>query len=320
MAKKPYRAGKQQADNQWLYNLWYERLRDACLTFIKWSGLPFEDIIQDDIALYLNEMLFEGRTVGLIKVTEDSHVADPVFGYIPVIGAVIPSDAMTWYGGSYSYTIQTKTDTFHATREAVALCRPSNAGRSLMNITARYARILTQIEASAELNVKHQNTPAIIQSPPGQELTYQNMYEQVAGYKPVVYGRTGLMGDEREGLFAYRYLQPAVYVADKLEMLKHDVLNDFYNEIGVSAKSIEKKAQLISDELNIDYSSNSLSKNTFTDPREVFCKQVKEIYGDEISFEFNVDVLNALRDVQNERADNIGSGVSGGKEGQEDDN
>lgn len=299
--KKGFSNKKQQIQNEAVYVMFYERLHDFCLTFIKWDGLPFPDPINREVQLYLNELLFRGQTAAFLKVDPETGNAP---GYIPIIGAAIPSDAVTWYGGSYSYSIQTERDTLHASRDVVALCQPSPTKRSLLSVCSWYAMQLAQAEQSIRVNVINQNTPAIIQSPPGQELTYANMFEQVAGFKPVVYGRENLLGDDKNALLAYRYLQPAQYVADKLEMLKHDILNDFFNELGISAKSIEKKAQLISDELNIDFTSNSLAKNVYLDCRKAFCDEINSIYGENVSCEYNVDMLEAIRDRQTETADN----------------
>lgn len=319
--KKGFSNKKQQAQNEAVYTMFYERLHDFCLTFIKWKDLPFDDTIRAEVELYLNELLFRGQTAAFILVDPESGSAP---GYIPIIGAAVPSDAVTWYGGSYSYTITTQRDTLHAARDFVALCRPSPTRRSLLQVCAWYAMQLAQAEQSIKVNMIGQNTPVIIQAPPGQELTYANMFEQVAGYKPVVYGRENLLGDEKNALFAYRYLQPAQYVADKLEMLKHDILNDFFNELGISAKSIEKRAQLISDELNIDFTSNSLAKNVYLDCRKNFCEEINRIYGFNVSCEYNVDVINAIRDRQVETSDNrdisgTGQETTGGKEGVNDD-
>lgn len=311
--KKSFTSKKTQIQNQEVFKLWFDRLHDICLTLFKWSGFPFEDLIGNEIYIYLNNLLFFGQTAAFGLADPETGFFSRETGYIPIIGAAVPSDAMTWYGGSDRYTIQTKTDTFHGTRDNTAICFPTPCRRSLAEICGRYAMLLTQADMSTHVNMINQNTPAIISSPPGQELTYANMFEQVAGFKPVVYGREGILGNEKEGLFAYRYLQPAQYVADKLEMLKHDLLNDFFNELGVSAKSIEKKAQLITDELNVDFTSNSLTKNIYLDQRQYFCDQIKAIYGLDVSVEYNCDVVYSFRDLQYENIDN--RGVTGDQNG-----
>lgn len=313
--KKSFTNKKTQLQNELVYAEWYERLHDICLTLFKWSGFPFEELIGNEIYRYLNEILFRGQTAAFGKANPDDNHFDRLTGYIPIIGVAVPSDAITWYGGSRHYTIQTKTDTFSGSREDTALCFPTPARRSLATVCARYATLLTQADMSTHVNLIGQNTPAVISSPPGQELTYANMFEQVAGYKPVVYGRENILGNEKEGIFAYRFLQPANYVADKLEMLKHDILNDFFNELGVSAKSIEKKAQLISDELNIDFTSNSLSKNIYLDQRQYFCDQIRLIYGIDAKVEYNCDILFSMRDLQMENIDNRGTSGTAGTEG-----
>ena len=292
MSKRSYKSGRQQARNEIRFAAWVDRLHDVCLACFRWSGLPFGDEIYSEIEIYLNEILYQGKTAAFGLYTLESNESDPQHGYIPIIGEAVGCGGLTWYGGSYEYQAITKNATFRGTRDTLALCRPTAAGRSMESVVLHYADVLSRLEMSIDVNVRGQNTPVIIQSPPGQELTYANMFEQVAGYKPVVYGREGLLNDKEDGPLAYRYLQPAVYTADRLEMLKHDILNDFYNEIGISSKSIEKKAQLITDELYLDYTSNSLTRNIFMDPRREFCKQMKAIFGLPIECTFNADILD----------------------------
>lgn len=283
IAKKGYSSRKQQIQNETLYVLWFERLHDVCLAFCRWENLPFSESIRQDVGRYLNEMLFLGQPVGFALLND----------YIPILGQAVASSGITWYGKSERYTITTHTgDAWTGPRSEMAICYPTaGMGWSLYQLAAHYAMLITQAEQSTKVNMINQNTPAIIQAPPGSELTYSNLFEQIAGYKPVVFGREGLLNDKNGELFAYRYLQPAVYVADKLEMVKHDLLNDFYNALGITAKSIEKRAQLISDELNIDAMANSLTKNIFMDPRKSFCEEVNRITGGAMTVAYNVDQM-----------------------------
>ena len=281
--KKAFNSRKQQLQNDALYLLWFERLHDICLSFTRWEDTPFPEEIENDVIRYLNELLFQGHVVGF-------GLKD---GYMPVLGQAVPGSGITWFGGHDTYTITTETgDIMSAARPDLALCYPTPSHSwTLYQLAAHYAMLLTQAEQSIKVNMINQNTPAIIQAPPGQELTYSNMFEQVAGFKPVVYGREGLLDSKNSDLLAYRYLQPAVYVSDKLEMLKHDIFNDFYNALGITAKSIEKKAQLISDELNIDAMANSLTKNIFMDCRQQFCDEVNRLTGGNMTVTYNVDKM-----------------------------
>lgn len=286
--KRSYQSKKQQIKNERVYLMWFARLHDLCLTLFKWDGLPFADAVNREIQIYLNEILFRGQNAGLAYVEPGPGI------HVPVIGAVTPSDRITWWGGSNEYSLLTKTDTFRVLREDLCICKNTPLSEPLSFVCEYTAELLFMAQQCMRLNLLHQNTPVIIQSPPGQELTYANMFEQIAGYKPVVYGREGLMGNEKDGIYAYRYLQPAVYVADKVEMLKHDILNDFFNLLGISAKTIEKRAQIISDELNSDFSANSLSKNLYMDCRQAFCDEAKARYGLDITCSYNVDALQKI--------------------------
>lgn len=288
--KRSFQSKKQQVKNERIYLMWYARLHDLCLSLFKWDGLPFPEKVNREIQIYLNEILFRGQRAGFAYVEPGPGLS------VPVIGAVTPSDRITWWGGSNEYSLLTKTDTFRVTRDDLCICNNTPLSEPLNCVCEYTAELLYMCQQSMRVNLMHQNTPVIIQSPPGQELTYANMFEQIAGYKPIVYGREGLMGNEKDGIYAYRYLQPAAYVSDKIEMLKHDILNDFFNLLGISAKTIEKRAQIISDELNSDYSANSLSKNLYMDCREAFCAEIKDRYDLDVKCSYNVEALAKLMD------------------------
>lgn len=275
--KKSPNARDQTFLNLSRFNWWKDKLTDYYLTAFKWDGLPFSEDEYYEIETYFNSLLLESKCVGLAYVD----------GYMPVIGAVVPIDGYNWYGGSSRYSLTTKISTHTFNKGEIAICYNSPTRRPLLQTILHYAELLAEIDGIKDVNLKNQNTPAIIRSPHGQELTYVNAYEQVAGHKPVVFGREDLLNDDR-----YWYYPPhAEYICDKLELLKHDVLNDFFNEIGITSKTVEKRAQLITDEINIDRETISLMKNTFLDAREQFAKAANRLFNLNISVRQNIDVL-----------------------------
>lgn len=292
MSKRAYKNKRQQLENEALFVLWQRRLKSYYHTIFKWEG--FDSVFglpSKEIAWYLNEILYHGRTAGYTvrRITAgDGVLPSVVVAEVPLVGELSSSGAVTWYGGAAGYTFQTHTDSFLVPRDDVAVCYPSMSRYPVSELVDTVARNLMACEQCVSVNLRGQNTPVIITAPPGQELTYANIFEEVAGYKPVVYGREGLLSEQKDTLFGYRFLAPAQYVADKVEMLKHDIINDFFNALGVSAKSIEKKAQIIADELNIDALSNNLVKRSFMDARKDFCAQCAAL-GAVFDCVYNVD-------------------------------
>lgn len=266
-----------EAENRARFNWWRWKLAEYFLSAYKWEGLPFDDNIYGEVERRLNLILLETGKAGFCYD-----------GDYPIIGQVTASDAVTWWGGSYRYTITTCVgSTVSKDKSQVAICYNTPLRRSMFYTIDHYAQTLVNIDRAFDVNITSQNTPIIIRSPKGQELTYSNIFEQIAGHKPVVYGRENTFEEDTSPF----WLQPGVYVADKLELQHHDILNDFFFEIGVTSKTVEKKAQLISDEINIDRESISLAKNSLLDCRQSFCDQMKRLFGFDVKCKLNVDSL-----------------------------
>lgn len=277
--KKSSNARDQTLLNRSRFTWWFEKLVDYYMTAYKWENLPFNEEDYYEIEMYFNSLLLESRCVGLAYVD----------GYMPVIGSVVPLDGYNWWGGSNRYCLTTKIGSYTFNKGEIAICYNSPTKRPMLQTINHYAYLLSDLDGIIDVNLKNQNTPAVIRSPHGQELTYVNAYEQVAGHKPVVFGREDLLNDDR----TWYYPPKAEYICDKLELLKHDLLNDFFNELGITSKTVEKRAQLISDEVNIDRETISLSKNSFLDARERFAAAANKLFNLNIIVRQNIDALPA---------------------------
>lgn len=268
-------------ENRSRFRWWRWKLAEWFLSVYKFDGLPFEESIYYDVERRLNMLLLETGAAALTY-------SDMVYRENPIIGEVSQNDAKTWYGGSNHYTITTYLGSVTRRYDEIAICYNTPARRPMFYTIDHYAELLSNIEGAFKVNLSSQNTPMIIRAPQGQEITYSNLFEQVAGHKPVVYGRDQLLDEDAKSMF---YLQPSAYVADKLELQRHDVINDFFFDIGVTSKQIEKKAQLISDEINIDRESIAVVKNSYLDARRAFCRQASILTDSEITCRLNVDAL-----------------------------
>ena len=303
MAKRSVTNKSQTALNRARFNWWRAKLVDYYLTAFKWDGFPFEKNNRYQIEMYLNELFLDGACVGFCY-TDDTKA-------IPIVGAVNPNSGYNWFGGATTYTITNKIASYVKRADEIAIGWNCPTHRPMYFTIDHYAQVLADIDGLEDVNLKAQNTPAVIRAPHGQELTYSNAYEQIAGHKPVVYGREDLMSDERE----WFYPPTAPYLCDKFELLKHDIINDYFNEIGVTSKTVEKRAQLLVDEINIDRESISLTKNSFLDARTQFCDSINELFGLDVSCEFNVDLYpREFTDTRYENTNSSSLGKGGYRE------
>lgn len=264
MGKKIYRKAPNVPD--FPSSFWYSRLYSIYTNVFRFEGFPFPDEIYKDC---INYMLFCLYNTGQYGLGKNSHG-------IPSGGTVAGVGGLTWYNSYTRYEITNAVESFQCEREDIALCYLTNAKIPFAYFLNYYAKLLINIDKTIEINLNGQRTPAILRAKEGQEASVQLAYSKIAGFEPVVLGYNNLL-DTTNGVIAYQ--PPADYNADKLEMLKHDILNDYFQIFGVTSKPIEKKTVVISDEIHADVDAMEICKESFLECFQDFAKQVNAIFG-----------------------------------------
>lgn len=152
-----------------------------------------------------------------------------------------------------------------------------------------YAKRLTQIKRAIDVNITQQKVPKIIQCSRQQQLTFQNMYEQVDNNEPVI------ILDESTDLKAIGVLDnTAPYVADKLNLLYKDLWNQALTFLGIENSNADKKERLVSDEVGSNYGNVEAQRNVMLNSRKQAVKEINKMFGTEIAVNFNSDLITML--------------------------
>lgn len=152
-----------------------------------------------------------------------------------------------------------------------------------------YAKRLTQIKRAIDVNITQQKVPKIIQCSRQQQLTFQNMYEQVDNNEPVI------ILDETTDLKAVGVLDnTAPYVADKLNLLYKDLWNQALTFLGVENSNADKKERLVSDEVGSNYGNVEVQRNVMLNSRKQAVKEINDLFGTKIEVSFNSDLITML--------------------------
>lgn len=281
MAKRAVHNKDTTISNQLNFEWWRTKLVDFYMTLYKWHNLPFDKKDYRQVENYLNFLLLDGGTVGFTYIEGD----------IPIIGHVVPCEGYNWFGGASKYTITNKVNSYIKDKNDIAIGFNSPSRHPMYYLIDHYAKLLSEIDGVEDVNLKTQHTPVILAVPHGQELSASNMYEQIAGHKPVVYGRDTLIGNNQK---IVEHAEPSKYICDKLELLRGDILNSFYNDLGVAGKTAEKRAQLVTAEINAGKESVSVFKNIYLDSRKRFCDAINEIFDLKVSVEFNAERIEEI--------------------------
>lgn len=273
-----------QNENLLTVGLYYSFLRRIAVDAWTYEGLPFDD---DDIYRHANNILNEnfvlGKLGGLWKESD-----------FFVVGECVSSSALTWYGGSTRYQCTTFVKTVTRDISEVATLTASLSPItnydvvSIDGLCRHYAALLYECDRCINVNLKAQNTPAILNAPDGQELTFANLYEQVAGHKPVVYTRDmSPLKNQYDDIRQIVYQTPAPFVAANVEQLKSMLMSDFMFMLGVNGRTQSKVAQVSSLEVMQDAPTLMVLRNSYEQARQNFCDQCKKKFGLNVTATFN---------------------------------
>lgn len=144
-----------------------------------------------------------------------------------------------------------------------------------------YAQRLAEIDRTIDVNVMNQKTPKIIRCTDKQRLTFQNLMMQVQG------NMYWIMSDKNVDLKDVDILDvSAPYVANELQILKHQYWNEALTFLGVENVTTQKKERLITSEVFTQMGDVEAQRFTRLNARKLACKQINDLFGLEIDCDF----------------------------------
>ena len=166
-----------------------------------------------------------------------------------------------------------------------------------------FSRRLYEIERAIDVNVKAQKTPTAILATEQQRLTMQNLYMQYDGNEPFIFGDKNM---DLNGIKSIKTDAP--FVADKLQILKHQIWNEALTFCGIENSNADKKERLVSDEVGSNYGNIEAQRNVMLNARRQAVEKINRMFGTNINVKFrsslatlvNNDNLTESKVVKNE--------------------
>lgn len=144
-----------------------------------------------------------------------------------------------------------------------------------------YARRLAEIDRTIDINVMNQKTPKIVRCDEKQRLTFRNLMMQAQGNVYWVFG------DKNIDLKNIDILDvSAPYVANDLQILKHQYWNEALTYLGVENVTTEKKERLVSQEVMSNMGDVEAQRFTRLNARKKACEEINRIFGLDVNCEF----------------------------------
>ena len=258
------------AMNTGTYRQYYNRLVELAISMFEWKNLP--DTVDPR---FLELCLFTDGQVVFFN--------DPDLGYLTLQNAC--------NGGFNVYRIPVKRRAYAVNgyqkdlsdKDSVIIFNNYLHTNSQLD-AAMFARRLSDLDRSIDVNAKAQKTPILIKCDETQRLTMQNLYMQYDGNMPFIFADKSLNTNQLQAIKT-----DAPYVADKLYQLKTQIWNEALTYLGISNINVQKKERLITDEVTRNQGGTIASRYSRLNAMRDACKQINAMFGLDVWCDYRED-------------------------------
>lgn len=283
-----------QRENDWLndstYLMYMWRLYDLAISVFEWKNLPKG----------VNERQMEWWLLrnGAFVMLHDEAIADDPDQRSPSGYAVMQVllqgmfDIYNIPKERTAYSVDPKHNNVPCDITNSVICFNDNTRTPTFLTLDVYAKMLWQCERTVYTNIAQQKTPRIVKCSEKQRLSMQNLFAQADGFMPVVWADKDL---DLTGVEVLDTVSP--YVADKVQVVKHQIWNEALTFLGIENVNTDKKERLVSGETDKNMGDVEAQRFTRLNSRKQFCKEVNELFGLDIDVEFRSGVyIDAVED------------------------
>lgn len=256
--------------NDYTYMQYYNRLTELAVSMFKWENLP--DTVDER---FLELCLFQDGMAVFFK--------DEVLGFlalqVTISGKLNVYRIPIWRRAYAVNGYQKQLDD----KNSVIIFNNYLHTNNKLDVEM-FSRRLFNLDRAIDVNANAQKTPYIVQCEESQRLSFKNLYKQVDGNEPIIYGNKGL---DLNSLKVLRTDAP--YVADKLYTLKTQIWNEALTYLGIANTNTVKKERLISDEVTRSMGGVIASRYSRLEMRRQAADQINKMFGTNIEVNFRAD-------------------------------
>lgn len=152
---------------------------------------------------------------------------------------------------------------------------------------AYYARRLSNIDRSIDVNVSNQKTTKVVRGTRKQLLGLKNAMDQQQGNQ-VLRWEDSTAGDREQDPVSYDATAP--YVASDLQLLKRQLLSEILTFSGIDNSYGDKRERMITGEVEQGAGETNAHKLSRQAPRDTAAKEIGERFGLEVTCRLSADV------------------------------
>ena len=249
----------------------YEMYRRQLLTLAE-NVFEFVNLPEYIDTAYLNKQLLRKGSIAFFK--------DEVMGLICLPYNNIGS--LDVYGRPKNIQVMARNGYTRRLSQGEFVIMYDNNGRyPLWLDIIQYAERLGQHQRVMDINIAQQKTSRFWKTKTEKEKTVKDLVNNVDGYENTIITYDNIDLDDTTIVLA-----PAPYVADKVELQKDKIYNEFLRLIGIANLSYQKKERNISDEIQAMQGGTIASRYSRFEPRQKAIKMINEKFGTKIEVRY----------------------------------
>lgn len=257
---------------------YFYRLQEFAINMFEWKNLPDtvdERFLELTLCEYGKAVYFNDEVIGNIALT----VADG--GPLDIYR--IPTRRRAYSVNGYQREL--------GPEDSVMIYNNYLHQPTVMTIIL-FARRLYEIERTIDVNVMAQKTPVVLLCDETQRLTFENIYDNYIGNRPVIAGVKNLDLNNVKTLTT-----DAPFVADKLNQLKRQIWNEALAFFGVKNSGQEKKERTNASEVEELSASTVAQRYVMLNARRQAADKINKMFGTNIEVNFRQDADYATTDL-----------------------
>lgn len=270
-----------QLSNFKTYQMYLRQLLTLAENVFEFENMPtFID------TAYLNKNLLRNGSIAFFKDEVMGLLALPYvnIGTLDVYGR--PNKIKVMSQNTYTRTLS---------RDEYVIMYDNNGRYPLFLDITQYAERIALDTRTIDINILQQRTPRFWKTSSDKEKSIRDIINNVDGLENTVLTYEDINLDDIQLV-----LEPAPYVADKIDIQKEKIWNEFLRLIGIANMNFQKKERNIKDEVVASQGGTVASRYSRFEPRKKAIEEINEKFGTNIKVRYYDGIPTSEKDVIND--------------------
>lgn len=265
------RVSNSQLTNFNTYNMYFRQLLTLAENVFQYKGFNYFL----DIAYMNKQLLRKGSIAFFYDDVLEELIALPYvnMGRVDIYGR--PNKIQVMGANGYNRTLN---------RDEYVIMYDNNGMYPLYLDLLQYAERLAYATRTIDINLSQQKTPRVWKTSTDKLKSVQDKIAKIDSFEEVVIDFSDKLLDDTTIV-----LQPAPYIADKVEDNKKEIWAEVMRLIGIANIGVQKRERMITDEVQSMQGGTIASRFSRYEPREKAIKEINKKFGHLLSEEITVE-------------------------------